>query len=156
MKFIYSIVLALLFVSCISVKADVTTDGSYKIETSKSDAEAGIRLVMQAQEIAWNNHDLEGFMEGYWKSDSLKFYGSNGLTLGWENTLANYKKRYPTKAESGTLNFVINDISKIEGDNYWVMGEYHLKREVGDADGVFIIIFKKINGAWKIVADMSC
>lgn len=156
MKFIYSIVFAFLFVSCISVKADVTTDNTNQTTSSRSDAEAGIRLVMEAQEIAWNNHDLEGFMQGYWKSDNLKFYGSNGLTKGWDNTLANYKKGYPTKAESGTLNFVINDVSKIEGDNYWVMGEYHLKRKVGDTDGVFIIIFKKIAGEWKIVADMSC
>ena len=95
-------------------------------------------------------------MEGYWKSENLKFYGARGLTLGWKQTLANYKKRYPTKRETGTLNFVINDISKIEGDNYWVMGEYHLKRDIGNADGIFIIIFKKIDGAWKIVADMSC
>lgn len=156
MRFIYTIVFPLLFVSCISVKADVTTDNTNQTTSSRSDAEAGIRLVMEAQEIAWNNHDLEGFMKGYWKSDNLKFYGSNGLTKGWDNTLANYKKGYPTKAESGSLNFVINDVSKIEGDNYWVMGEYHLKREVGDADGVFIIIFKKIDGEWKIVADMSC
>jgi ketosteroid isomerase-like protein len=156
MRFVYTLVLSLLFVSCISVKADVTTEKTYSSTSSITDAEAGIRLVMEAQEIAWNNHDLEGFMKGYWKSDSLKFYGSNGLTKGWQNTLDNYKKGYPTKAESGTLNFVINDISKIEGDNYWVMGEYHLKREVGDADGVFIIIFKKISGEWKIVADMSC
>jgi len=155
MRFIYSIVFAFLFVSCISVKADVTTENQSSA-TSRSDAEAGIRLVMETQERAWNNHDLEGFMQGYWKSDSLKFYGSNGLTKGWEQTLANYKKGYPTKAESGTLNFGINDISKIEGDNYWVMGEYHLKREIGDADGIFIIIFKKIAGEWKIVADMSC
>lgn len=155
MKFIYTFVCAVLFVSCISIKADVTTDTIEKSESLEL-AEAGIRLVMEAQEIAWNKHDLEGFMQGYWESDSLKFYGSNGLTLGWANTLASYKKRYPTTAESGTLNFVINDISKIEGDNYWVMGEYHLNREVGDANGVFIIIFKKIDGQWKIVADMSC
>jgi len=156
MRLIYTLLFALLFVSCISVKADVTTETKTNTSSSIADAEAGIRLVMKQQETAWNNHDLEGFMQGYWKSDSLKFYGSNGLTKGWENTLANYKKGYPTKAESGTLNFVINDISKIEGDNYWVMGEYHLKRQVGDANGVFIIIFKKINGDWKIVADMSC
>ncbi len=155
MKYVLPFVFALLCLSCISIKADVTTDSIEKSDSHEL-AEAGIRLVMEAQEIAWNNHNLEGFMQGYWKSDQLKFYGSNGLTLGWENTLANYKKGYPTKAESGTLNFVINDISKIEGDNYWVMGEYHLKRDVGDADGVFIIIFKKINGEWKIVADMSC
>ena len=36
---------------------------------------------MDAQQIAWPKHDLEGFMQGYWKSDSLKFYGSNGVTL---------------------------------------------------------------------------
>lgn len=155
MKRIIPIVFALLTLSCISIKADVTTD---TIETSDSleSAEAGIRLVMEAQEMAWNKHDLEGFMEGYWKSEQLKFYGSNGLTLGWNQTLANYKRNYLTSAESGTLNFVINDISKIKGDSYWVMGEYHLKRQVGDADGVFMIIFKKIDGEWKIVADMSC
>jgi len=127
MRLIYTLLFALLFVSCISVKADVTTETKTNTSSSIADAEARIRLVMKQQETAWNNHDLEGFMQGYWKSDSLKFYGSNGLTKGWENTLANYKKGYPTKAESGTLNFVINDISKIEGDNYWVMGEYHLK-----------------------------
>ncbi len=156
MKYFSSFLLALLCFGCISIKADVNTESLEQRNTDFNSAEAEIRLVMEAQEIAWNNHDLEGFMDGYWKSDSLKFYGSNGLTKGWQNTLDNYKKGYPTKAESGTLNFVINDISKIEGDNYWVMGEYHLKREVGNADGVFIIIFKKINGEWKIVADMSC
>ncbi len=155
MKYIYTIVCAFLFMSCISIKADVTADSIDQSDSAEL-AEAGIRIVMETQEIAWNKHDLEGFMQGYWKSDQLKFYGANGLTLGWKNTLANYKKGYPTQAESGSLNFVINDISKIEGNNYWVMGEYHLKRQVGDADGVFIIIFKKINGEWKIIADMSC
>lgn len=156
MKYFCILLLSFLCLGCISIKADVTTE---TVEARQSDvnmAEAGIRLVMEAQEVAWNTHDLEGFMEGYWKSDQLKFYGGNGLTLGWEKTLQNYKKRYPTKAESGALRFVINDISKIENNNYWVMGEYHLTRPIGDANGVFMIIFKKINGEWKIVADMSC
>lgn len=157
MKRIIPIVFALLSLNCISIKADVTTtDNSYSEDSTDHSAEASIRLVLEAQELAWNKHDLEGFMEGYWKSEQLKFYGSSGLTLGWEQTLANYINRYPTPAESGTLNFVINDISKIEGDNYWVMGEYHLKRDIGDADGIFIIIFKNIDGSWKIIADMSC
>lgn len=142
--------------SCISIKADVTTTESSWESSDMNDDEAGIRLVMEAQEIAWNKHDLEGFMEGYWKSDQLKFYGSNGLTLGWEQTLANYKKNYPTSAETGTLDFVINDISPIEYNTYWVMGEFHLKRTVGNADGVFMIIFKKIDGQWKIIADITC
>jgi ketosteroid isomerase-like protein len=125
-------------------------------QTQANKDKEAILSVMALQETAWNNHDLEGFMEGYWKNDSLKFYGGSGLTKGWGKTLANYKKGYPTKAESGVLKFVINDVSKIEDHTYWVMGEYHLTRDVGNANGVFIIIFKKINDEWKIIADMSC
>lgn len=121
-------------------------------ETDKKE----ILAIMKAQEKAWSNHDLEGFMEGYWKSDSLKFYGSSGITYGWNKTLTNYKKGYPTKEHSGTLNFKINDISKINEGAYFVMGEYHLTRSVGNANGVFMIIFKKIKGTWKIIADTSC
>ncbi|TFG89432.1 MAG: DUF4440 domain-containing protein, partial [Candidatus Atribacteria bacterium] len=28
--------------------------------------------------------------------------------------------------------------------------------KVGNADGIFMIIFKKIKGEWKIIADTSC
>ena len=115
-----------------------------------------ILAIMDVQQIAWSKHDLEGFMKGYWKSDSLKFYGSSGITYGWDKTLANYKKGYPTPDHSGTLKFKINDITKIETASYYVMGAYHLTRKVGDANGVFMIIFKKIKGEWKIVADTSC
>lgn len=153
MKYFYVLILAVLCFGCISIKADVTTEHS---TSSYENAKTNILNVLETQEIAWNKGDLEAFMQGYWKSDELKFYGANGLTKGWQNTLDNYKRNYPTKADTGTLSFVLNDISKIEGDNYWVMGEYHLKRDAGDADGVFIIIFKKINGEWKIIADMSC
>ena len=122
------------------------------LEQDKSE----IKAVMDLQQTAWSNGDVQEFMAGYWKSDSLKFYGSSGLTLGWQQTLDNYKKAYPTKADMGTLNFKVQDISPIENNSYWVMGQYHLTRTVGDAKGVFIVIFKKINGQWKIVADMSC
>ncbi|WP_299160414.1 nuclear transport factor 2 family protein [uncultured Tenacibaculum sp.] len=115
-----------------------------------------ILAIMKSQEKAWSNHDLEGFMQGYWKNDSLKFYGSSGLTYGWNKTLANYKKGYPTKDHSGNLKFKVNDISKINNNAYFVMGEYHLTRPIGNANGVFMIIFKKINGEWKIIADTSC
>lgn len=114
-----------------------------------------ILAVLDTQQIAWSKHDLDGFMQGYWKSDLLKFYGSNGVTLGWDKTLSNYKRSYPTPDHSGTLKFKINDISKINDGAYFLMGEYHLIRKVGDANGIFMIIFKKINGEWKIIADTS-
>lgn len=114
-----------------------------------------IKKVMAEQQTAWSNHDLEGFMQGYWVSDSLKFYGQSGLTKGWHQTLANYKKSYPSAQDTGTLTFDLLDISQITPRAYWVMGRYHLERKVGDANGSFIVIFKKIDGQWKIIADMS-
>ena len=152
--------LFLLAITCLfSCNSHLTTEVNANteiVQTTEAEDKVAILAVMKLQEAAWSKNDLEGFMEGYWKSDSLKFYGRSGLTKGWQQTLANYKKGYPSKEHSGTLNFTIEDISKIENGNYWVMGQYHLKRSVGDANGVFIIIFKKIDGAWKIVADMSC
>ena len=61
--------------------------------STKQDKEA-ILKVMNAQEKAWSNNDLEGFMQGYWQSDSLTFYGRNGITKGWQQTLTNYKSAY--------------------------------------------------------------
>lgn len=114
-----------------------------------------IKKVMEEQQKAWSRHDLEGFMQGYWANDSLKFYGQSGLTKGWHQTLANYKKSYPKPEDTGVLNFDLLDISQITPGAYWVMGRYHLKRSVGDAQGSFLVIFKNMEGSWKIVADMS-
>ncbi|TPV31816.1 nuclear transport factor 2 family protein [Paucihalobacter ruber] len=144
--FWYLLVLAILF-GCNSNNQQTQTS----IEADKTQ----ILQVLKTQENAWNQRDFEGFMQGYLNSDSLKFYGRNGLTKGWQNTLDNYIKGYPTAAESGTLTFKINDISPIETNSYWVMGEFFLERTVGNANGIFMLIFKKIDGEWKIVADMS-
>ena len=115
-----------------------------------------IKAVLNEQQKAWNAYDLERFMKGYWENDSLKFYGSNGVTYGWDNTLSNYKKRYPSRSHSGTLEFTLDEISKVDENSYYVMGQYNLTRAMGDARGVFLIIFRKINGKWKIIADLSC
>ncbi|MEC3906722.1 nuclear transport factor 2 family protein [Tamlana sp. 2201CG12-4] len=124
-------------------------------QTNEDTDKKAIQKVLKKQRLAWSDNNLEGFMEGYWKSDSLKFYGSNGVTYGWENTLERYQKAYPTKDHTGKLSFRINDITKISEGAYYVLGEYHLKREVGNADGIFMLVFKKINGEWKIIADTS-
>jgi len=123
---------------------------------AQSPDDAAILEVMKQQEEAWNNFDLEGFMEGYWKNDSLKFFGKSGVTHGWDETLARYKRGYPDKSHTGTLNFKIEQISPIETNSYYVMGRFYLTRDAGDAEGIFMIIFRKIDGEWKIISDTSC
>jgi len=116
---------------------------------------SAIAAVLNSQKEAWNNHNIEAFMEGYWKSDSLAFYGSGGVVKGWQATLERYKKGYPTKNHFGTLQFVYNAIVPVSEDIYYVMGEYHLTRPVGNTNGLFMLVVKKLDGAWKVIADTS-
>ena len=125
-----------------------------KITTFKT-SKAEITTMMLQQAKDWSNGDIDAFMEGYIKSDSLKFIGSKGLTYGWQQTLDNYKKGYPTKEHTGTLTFNLLDFDQLAEDIFFVIGEFHLKRTVGDANGIFSLILKRIDGKWKIIADHS-
>ena len=120
-------------------------------KTSKKE----ITDMMLEQAADWSNGDIEAFMKGYIKSDSLKFIGRNGITYGWKNTLENYKKGYPSKDHTGTLTFKLLEFDQLADTVFLVIGEFHLKRTVGDADGMFSIILKRIDGEWKIIADHS-
>lgn len=130
--------------------------GALNFVAAQNEDEATIKAILTEQEKAWSNNDLEGFMEGYWESDSLTYYSGGKITQGWRTTLDNYKKGYSSKKETGTLNFQIDAMTKINSDAYYVMGQYFLTRDAGDKNGTFMIIFKRIAGQWKIIADSSC
>ena len=124
-------------------------------ETQIEKDKKAIKAVMKSRKNAWNNYDIDTFMKDYWKSDDLAFYGSGGVIKGWQATLQRYKKAYPSREHFGTLDFVFNEIAPIDEGSYYVMGEYHLTRSVGDANGIFMLVLKKIYGEWKIIADTS-
>src|SRR6187455_3309352 len=88
--------------------------------------EAAIRAVMDGQQIAWNNGNLEEFMKGYWNSDSLQFMSLRGVNRGWKATLEGYMKGYPNREAMGTLAFEILQVKLISPGNYVVTGKYHL------------------------------
>ena len=115
--------------------------------------EKDILKVMTTQQIAWNNGDIDGFMKGYWKNDSLLFIGSKGPTYGWQKTLDNYKKSYPNKEKMGILEF--SDIKvKMLGKNYaYVFGKWKLVGTNDSPNGIYTLIFQKFKDGWKIISD---
>lgn len=115
--------------------------------------ENAIRQVMNTQQEAWNHADIETFMEGYWKSDSLKFIGRNGITYGWQTTLDNYKKSYPTPDAMGKLTFTILTLDILSETSAFMIGRWHLKRASDEPGGHFTLLWRKINGKWVIIAD---
>lgn len=124
----------------------------FKIQAQSSKAVNIVKLSMQLQELAWNSGNIDDFMDFYWKSDSLKFIGSKGITYGWSNTLTNYKKSYPDKAAMGTLKFTIIEAKQV-GKNYiYVIGKWELAKEK-PTGGYFTLLWQKINKKWVIVSD---
>ena len=112
-----------------------------------------IENVLNMQVKAWNEGNVERYMEGYWNSDSLIFVGKSGVTKGWKETLEHYKKRYPDKATMGELTFTLISKEKLGAENYLVIGKWHLQRERDEVGGHFSLIWKKIKGKWYIISD---
>jgi len=119
------------------------------------EVEGIIKEIMQRQESCWNKGDLECFMNGYWESDSLMFIGKNKVHFGYQNTLKRYRSAYPDTEAMGHLSFTFIYMEQQAEDSFYVIGKYHLKRTVGDLEGHFTLLWKRIEGQWVIVADHS-
>jgi len=114
-----------------------------------------ILKVLENQRQGWNKGDMDNYMQGYWKNDSLLFVGKNGPTYGWQKTLDNYKKGYPDKSAMGFLTFGIKKVEFLAKDKAFVLGSWNLKREKDEPKGYFTLLLRKIDGEWKVVVDHS-
>lgn len=112
-----------------------------------------ISALMKEQENDWNNFNIDGFMKHYWNNDSLKFIGSKGITYGWKQTLANYRKNYSDKEKMGKLFFTNHLIEVIDNNNAIVCGNWIIKRKDSEIGGNYTLLWKKVNGKWVIVVD---
>jgi len=117
--------------------------------------ETEVRNVLAKQNASWNRGDVDAFMVGYWENDSLMFIGKSGVTYGYKNTLANYKKNYPDTATMGKLTFTLIQVKQLSPEYFHVTGKYYLTRTIGDASGHFTLLFRKINGKWVVISDHS-
>ncbi|HMU25300.1 MAG TPA: nuclear transport factor 2 family protein [Ferruginibacter sp.] len=121
----------------------------------KTNDEQQVRAVLAMQQASWNNGNLDMFMQGYWKSDSVMFIGSKGIVYGWQNTMDGYKKGYPDTASMGKLQFTLLEVKRLSVMYFFVVGKWELTRTMGNLSGHFTLLFKKIKGRWVIVADHS-
>ncbi len=114
-----------------------------------------IRTVLASQETAWNAGDLDGFMAGYWKSEDLKFLSGDDVTTGWQATYDRYHAKYVAgDNKMGTLTFTVLDVDVVGSDATIVRGRWGLVKPDGSTPhGLFTLLFRHIDGEWKIVSD---
>jgi len=123
------------------------------IAQSKKDKEQ-IYAILNHQVDDWNNGRIDSFMKAYWESDSLMFIGKIGVTYGYKGTYENYLKRYPDRETMGKLKFTYLNFSFPGPNTAFIVGKFHLTRpKIGDTEGFYTLLWRKIKGKWVIVSD---
>ena len=119
-----------------------------------ADVEAtSIRAVLAGQAAAWNRGDIEGFMQGYWNSEQLRFASGDSVTYGWAAANQRYHAHYPDRAAMGTLEFSGLDVEILAPDAAVVFGHWALQREHDRPHGLFTLVLRKTAEGWKISRD---
>ena len=115
--------------------------------------EEAVKTVLNEQTAAWNECNIEGFMQGYWKSENLSFTSGNKNTRGWQATFDNYKKGYSDCDKMGKLSFSELDVTVLSKQSAMVRGRFLLERKTDEPTGLFTLIFRKFDDGWKIIHD---
>lgn len=120
-----------------------------------AEVKSAIEQVLNNQVEAWNNRDLEKFMQGYWHSPELTFFSGGQALHGWDEALERYRKRYQGEGrEMGKLEFANLNILPLARDAALVRGEWHLTTSDGkNPHGLFTLIFHRYPEGWKIIHD---
>lgn len=114
-----------------------------------------IQAVIEQQQSAWNAGDIDGFMQGYWQSPELRFASGGTVTYGWQDTRDGYHARYSDRAKMGRLTFSDLTIDPLSTEAAIVHGRWALEREADRPSGLFTLIFRQVDGDWKIVSDTT-
>lgn len=122
---------------------------------SNQDVKSAVEKVLSTQQDAWNRHDLENFMAGYWNSAELTFFSDAHKTSGWQGALERYRRRYQGEGkEMGKLEFSDLRIEPLSNEAAFVRGAWHLTMSDGKTPhGLFTLVFRKFPEGWKIVHD---
>lgn len=148
----FAVLLPLLVVASLAGCASIPTT---PVAPSPGASQAAIRGVLDAQVQAWNSGDLRGFMDGYWRSDSLRFASGGTVRRGWQAALDGYLRGYPTREAMGTLTFSDLEFSAVTPTSATVFGRWRLDYAGGTppAGGLFTLGFRRIGADWRIASD---
>lgn len=140
---------------CVLLLAPVLAGGApVTADDAKKDIEAGLN----AQIVAWNRGDLEGFMNGYWRSPELVYIGNNSVIRGWQQMFDRERQVYksPGGKEMGQLALPSMEISILGTDTALVWGTYTVTTHAGATrGGLYTLIVRKLPEGWRVVHDRT-
>jgi ketosteroid isomerase-like protein len=122
-------------------------------QADHTSAVSEIRSVLRMQQDAWNNGDIDGFMNGYARSASTVFISEDTVRRGWEKVRDRYREKHSDRAKMGILTFSDLEITPLSRDWAVALGRWKLKRVQDQPHGRFTLIFRRFPEGWRIVHD---
>jgi beta-aspartyl-peptidase (threonine type) len=112
-----------------------------------------IHKLLTDQVDAWNHGDIEGYMRGYWNSDSTEFVSGGEVVRGYREVLARYHRSYSTREKMGRLEFEELVIREISSAAAIATGIWRLHRATDQPWGRFTLVIEKKPEGWRITHD---
>lgn len=149
-----------------SLSAPPSSNSSHSNEERIQTVTNEIQSAFEEWTNAWNNHDIDGYLDGYADIPSVRYVSGKQVTRGKHNIV----KLFQTRGARGFLSVVHFELESISDLDAVCFGQYHLVEKSDSAtaksgdslesdenvhEGCFTVHVRKIKGSWKIVSDHS-
>ena len=146
-------------VGCLSLlTATIEADSKSNLDTINQQKVAGADdpekevydEVLKASD-AWNRHDLDGYLDAFWRSDALVVVVEGEAVHGWDLLSKALHGGYPNPSEMGELTLDRVQVQMLAPDFAevldWDTITFAKKKEFGTAT----IVMRKLPEGWRVV-----
>jgi ketosteroid isomerase-like protein len=106
------------------------------------------------QQMSWNAGKLEEFVaKGYWNDEALTLFSNGEIIKGYDQVLARFQARFG-ESELGKLTFTGFETVGVTESLIVVRGRWRIEYTAQEErKGLFTLVLRKIDGAWRIIHD---
>lgn len=115
-----------------------------------------VERMLEESAGAWNEGDLEGFMDDYVASDNTTYIGGGGLLIGYERIRARYAPLFEPGAARDSLRFEDVRVRRLAAVEAIATARWILHRDgTVTGSGPFTLVLRHTSAGWKIIHDHS-
>jgi|ERR1700751_5093663 ketosteroid isomerase-like protein len=103
----------------------------------------------------WNAHDIDGYMEGVWKSKDFVMIIDAQEIRGWAEALAAYKRGYSDPSTMGTVVCEGLESQLVTPEVAFVVMRWTAYLKGGKILGTSTMVIRKFEEGWKVISDHS-
>jgi uncharacterized protein (TIGR02246 family) len=103
----------------------------------------------------WNAHDIEHYMDLFWKSPDLLVVVDGEQIIGWAEMLAAYQRGFPDRNEMGTTTLQRVKLQRLSPEFFLALTWYTFTRNTKNSYCTDTMIFRKFPDGWKIMSGHS-